>query len=61
MKQGQIDVVLVGNDDQFFLRPVLRPGSCHLAGILGRVRVPDHDLLPTIDMFGIPRRAEQAL
>ena len=61
VKQQQLDLLGAADFHQFFLSPVLRPGSGGGAGILGRVGVADHDFLRAMQAQAITGQAEQML
>ena len=59
MEQGERNLVLGEQGSQGFLGPVLCPGRAEKAGILGRIGIPDHDLLPTGHTLPVERHGQQ--
>ncbi|MNO80856.1 hypothetical protein D3C76_720760 [compost metagenome] len=61
VEQQQLDLMLAADAHQVFLGPVLCPGGCRGAGVLGGVGIADHHFLRAAQAGAIARQAEQAL
>ncbi len=59
VEQCQVDVLLPARSDDRFLRLVQLPGCGESTAVLGRIRVAEHHLLPSVDRIAIARDGEQ--